>query len=261
MTSIAIHSSPNKTNRWLLIGAAVLAVLAGGLVFVALAQFDGSGNAADPAAPPDFVTVFRASRTIAPGDVISGDDIEGVSVAPDDVVYQAVTAESAVIGKVAASTMVEGQQLSEALLTTGVGVPGVTDMIPPGIQLMSIKASELQIASGLPEPGDHVNVLAAVLQDGDTTRVVTALQDVTVFSVGPDDTVVASPASGGGRPDDAEPNPDVRTVGLLLTPEQAQLLLALQARGELFLTLRALGDDSQPVVPPLELGAGAVAAP
>ena len=122
-------------------------------------------------------------------------------------------------------------------------------------------------------PGDLVDVIGLLKEsEVGVNKAVTLLQSVEVLAVaqaaqepipaasttgttGTTGTPTPSAVTGtlGERPEDVMPNPSARTVTLVVTPEQAQLLALVQAQGDLALSLRSFGDRGTSVLPESDL--------
>jgi pilus assembly protein CpaB len=264
-----------RTNRWLLIGAALLAVLAGVLVFAALTNVGGGGDdEAKPAAGGD-VTVLVAARTIKPNEKITADMFKTVSVPASQQVANPATVGSSVVGKVARTEIIEGQQISLAQVSLSdkdVNL-GLAVQLPKDKVGIALGANEISLVAGFVQAGDRVNVMGVFKEtrdlpgrpDVELTRVELILQNVEVLAVAQDPvapvsavdaegTPIAQTGSAVGststRPEDVEPNPSAGSVTLALTLADAQVLAAARSQGDIFMQLRPLGEnDTQPIEP------------
>ena len=285
MSSIASGMNQERTNRWLLIGAAVLAVAAGVLVFLLLANVGGDDEGGGAISDGD-VPVLVANQTIDANTVITEEMLTARSVAEEGAVANHASETSQVVGRVTTSPIIEGQQVSLAQIggteTESVTEDGLAVVLKPGRVGFALSASEIKNVAGFVQAGDHVNVVAVFAIDDDLdgvpggggindrpyTRVETLLQNVEVLAVAQEPVDAApvpdtSTAEGEGtttddptvdtgtdpvRPDEVEPNPGAASVTVDLSLEEVHLLAAARVEGELFLSLRALGDEAaQPV--------------
>jgi Flp pilus assembly protein CpaB len=169
--------------------------------------------------------------------------------------------------------------------TESVTEDGLATVLDLGRVGFTMGANEVSNVAGFVQAGDYVNVVAvyaiddsldsnpggAGINERPYTRVETLLQNVEVLAVAqlPVDAVPAPDAASTGtegdaaanvsgaaedtgsdrqRPDEIEPNPGATTVTVHLSLDEAQVMAAARAEGELFLELRALGDTgTQPV--------------
>lgn len=287
MSTIASGMNQERQNRWLLIGAAVLAVAAGLLVFLLLDNSGGGGSSS--AIEDGDVKVLVAAQTIDANTRITEEMLVERSVSDDGAVSGHVGELSAVVGRVTTSPIVEGQQVSITQIggteTESITTDGLAVVLDPGRVGFSMSANEVSNVAGFVQAGDYVNVVAVYAIDDSMdsvpgggglnelayTRVETLLQNVEVLAVAqaPVDAVPAADLSSTGtegdaaaniqgaaedtgsdrqRPDEVEPNPAATTVTVHLSLDEAQVLAGARAEGELFLELRALGDTgTQPV--------------
>lgn len=261
MSSITASANAERTNRWLLIGALVLALVAGVLVFAALSNFSSDDEKSTTDTGGGDTKVIVATQNIDANTKITDDMIEVKELSAGSLIAGAVQAddESLVVGQVTTSPVLQGEQLTARRLSS---IEGETDdslavVLATGERGFAIDVSSAAIVAGFVVPGDHVDILGVFDEGqsgGELTRVETILQDVTVLVVGQepvnstpaldaDGVVIPEDQRDPGRVDDAGPAPQARTVVFKLTPEQAQIVAAADADGELILTLRPLGEE------------------
>lgn len=258
MSSIAA-ANQERSNRWLLIGAAVLALLAGILVAVLLSNAN-SGSGAKPAAGGD-AKVLVANQTIPANKKITAAMFELQTVSTAALVVSPVSDVKVVEGQVARSDILKGEQLSYNRLGLGDTIdPSLAPKIPDGKVGFPVSVDEAGSVAGLLVPGDRVDMIVVSQEkrgDQDVTRVETVLQNVEVLAFA-QDAIASRPlldaqgtpvpsgtsTSGDTRQETNKPNPGARTVTLALTPGQVQAVAAVQDRGRVLLSLRKLGDDS-----------------
>jgi Flp pilus assembly protein CpaB len=163
MASIVAQMSPERMNRWLLIGAAAFAVLAGALVFALLANVgsDDGGGGGGAAAAGDRVSVLVATETISPGTIVTADMLELASFEQRYIVPDKVDDVSSIIGSRAAVRVLQGQQISrlQFIGEGGTDVPGITPEIPPGHFAYAVSITEVSGVAGLIVPGDRVDIV------------------------------------------------------------------------------------------------------
>src|SRR5436309_2440926 len=178
-------SSPQRTNRWLLIGAAVLALIAGIMVAVVLANTGGGGSTktiSTTGTGDQFALV--AKDTIPAGRKITQGMFERVRV--DATVPEAVSDESVAVGQVPSVEILKGEQLS--LSRIGLGSksdPTLARNIPDGMVASTIPVDQVKSISGLIVPGDHIDLIATFKEkrgEQDVTRVETVLQNVQILA-------------------------------------------------------------------------------
>jgi pilus assembly protein CpaB len=268
MSSIAAGANSERTNRWLLIGAAVLAIVTGILVFLALANFGGSSsNKSTTQAVSGDAKVLVAKQTIQPNTKVTADMFETSTVARAALVDGAVTDPAQVLGKVARTIVLKGEQLTTNRIGTvdGKAEPGFRDTIPNGRRAVSVKVTEETSVAGLLVPGDRVDIIGTFTEkqgqnqnqnQNQTVRVETVLQNVEVLafaqksldalpSLDAQGTPIATDSSAGSlgqRPTNTSPNKSAGTATLSLSPDEVQTIVAAEAKGDLTLALRAPAD-------------------
>ncbi len=186
MATVASNMNRDRTNRLLLIGAATLALIAGVLVAVVLADRGGSSSAAPPSGDQN---VLVAKSDIKAGDKLTADMFRVATFAKPDTIADALSDPQAVVGQVATVDLLKGQQLSRTLIGQVAGsklYDQLTFKLPDGMRGVALKVTEESDVAGLVIPGDRVDVVATVKEkhtDGQTyQRVHTVLQNVQVVA-------------------------------------------------------------------------------
>ena len=266
MSSIAsnVSGGAERTNRWLIIGAAVLAVVTGVLIFAALSSFGGSDSSSAKSAAKGDSSVLVANDTIAAGTKLTPEMFRVAKYGLADLVPQALTDPQAVVGQVTRVDILKGQQASATQLgqtTDDKHADQLAFKIPDGKRAMAIGVSETSAIAGLLVPGDRVDVLVTIhekqAQTGDQqfVRIQTVLQNVQVLArakqevnnvvtVGPDGKPLPSDQS---KPDLAQRPEKVNTdtpgtVTLALSPEEVQRVILAGTLGNITLSLRKFGE-------------------
>jgi pilus assembly protein CpaB len=109
--------------------------------------------------------------------------------------------------------------------------------IPKGYRVEAVQADAVSATGNLLQPGDRVDVLLTVKNVGPTTTqfAKTILQNVRVFAVNEQ-----WRPTEGNKSDESIP---AKTVSLLLTPAQAQVIYLAEAMGRIRLVLRNADDN------------------
>jgi pilus assembly protein CpaB len=280
-SGIAARTNPERTNRWLLIGAVALAVVAGILVFAALANFGGD-DATTAVAGPGDIEVLVATQTINAGTLITADMFETRTVASTaDLVPGAISDQTQAVGQVARDSILANSQLSTRhFAISGTGDDQFSVTVPPGKRAQTISVGEITSVAGLVVPGDRVDLIVTYTLPGtgdqEIIRVEPLLQDVellafaqtTLEAVAPGATddpaeVVPGDALGntGRQPSDLSPNPGAGSATLALTPEQVLQVVAAQRMGSISLSLRHPGDRDAIDVSPIFSGPAGLVPP
>lgn len=110
--------------------------------------------------------------------------------------------------------------------------------IPKGYRVVSVKVSMEASVSGLVQPGDRVDLVVCLKKNQEIPETAsrTILRDVNVFAVDTE-TERRLDASGQTR--------IVRTVSLLVKPQQAEAVMLASELGQMYLTLRRPDDDHE----------------
>jgi pilus assembly protein CpaB len=233
----------------LIVAAAVFAVIAAALVFVALQnKSDSSTNST-----AGLVPVVVAASDLSQNTTLTADMLTVKTVPPDVALSGAYGRTDALIGKATRYPVSKGQQLTSSVAGTG-AVPNDKDLsyaLPPGLRAVGVEVSEVTGVGGLLLPGNSVDVIAVF--DSNTagaSKAVTLLQNIVVLAVGQEAQQPAPRAQDGttsdanGTSKDAQRQPDATTVTLAVVPSDAQLLALAQDNGKLWLSLRPSGDTN-----------------
>lgn len=141
-----------------------------------------------------------------------------------------------IIGQTTAFTIKKG----DAILTTDLASTqedsGLATVITPGMRALSLPVDKVNSFGGLLKPKDHVDILGTFQKPGEgDVETVTLLQNVAVLSVGGR---LGSGREAAGAAEERRSATRVSTVTVLVTPEEAELLVFAQDRGQLSLTMR-----------------------
>lgn len=152
-------------------------------------------------------------------------------------------------GRILRSNLYAGEPVREAHLATGDG-GFLSTVLQPGMRAVGVPVSEEMTAGGFVLPNDRVDVLHTVIRDLDgdgtaTGATRTILTNVRVLAIGQTtfggdalvvDPEAAEPTAGRGEALTG------KTATLEVATEQAEVLMAAGASGELSLALRAADD-------------------
>jgi pilus assembly protein CpaB len=209
--------------------AIVLALVFGGAAAFGVRQYAGRGAA--PAV--ETVSLVVAAANIPRGMLVSADLIKTHDYPKALVPTGAILKKEDAQERSALTTMVMGEPLLETKLSPK-GQRGLASLVKDGMRAFTITTSVAAGVAGFILPGNKVDVLmtfsGAGTNDftggGSTT---TLLQNVEILAV---DQKVEAPA------DNKVDSTNLRSVTLLVTPNQAARLSLGQTKGTLHLTLR-----------------------
>ena len=266
MARTLTQPGPERANRLIFIGALLLAIVAGVLVFVALSNF-GSNDKKATDSSASAVTVITASRDLAAGTKLTGDMLQETTLPATGVVSGAIVAKSAALGATTRVDLSKGEQFTAVKLGQSANSKLFSDVVPQGKRAAAIKVDETSFVGGLPVAGDHVDIVVIgkrdhidpLKPDKEFPTAYTLLQDVEVLSVSdtalkptaPLDVngtpVAADEANGntGIRNSKTDPAPSARSVTLAVDPDQVVLVALASESYTVYVALRPNGDKSK----------------
>jgi pilus assembly protein CpaB len=125
------------------------------------------------------------------------------------------------------------------------GVFGASSEIPEGMRIVTVPVNVTKTHSGLILPGDRVDLVVTYNvhspEHGDVQKAKTILQYIEVFAT--DNIRQSAVPNGEGKEVSA------KNISLLVTPEQVNVVKLAEKKGEISLSLRHRGDDTE-VHPP-----------
>lgn len=231
-----------------------LALGCGLVAAVGVQQVLATRDRAAPAPAVEMKAIVVAMEDIPMGDPVKITQIKledwPKSKIPEGALFKVEDAE----GRRTRTKIYKGSPILEAqLLEKGAVDAGASPWIPKGYRVVSVKVDPVSGSASMLRPSDRVDVVVhfpAMPSKGipkDYTR--TILQNVRVFAV--DDKYALT-----GDEKTQQKTLQAKTVSLLVTPEQAEILTAATELGQIRLVMRGLGDN-EPVqtkgVDPLEL--------
>jgi pilus assembly protein CpaB len=189
-----------------------------------------------------MVQIAVAKAPIAPGAMLGPDDITLTPMPGEAPPPQTFTNPGDLIGRVISAPMVPGQAFVTTLLAPKGTLAGLEALVPQGMRAVTVDVTESGAMSGLLTPGARVDVVVTNINREDQSKSVTRtiVQNLTVAAVGQR----LSPAKSDGEKE----MPVARTVTLLVTPHNAQMLDMAQSIGRIRLIMRATGDQAKDVV-------------
>ncbi len=139
-----------------------------------------------------------------------------------------------VVGQTTTFTIRKGQAILTTDLANVQSEAHLSRVVSAGMRALAIPVDKVNTFGGLLRPKDHVDVLGTFQKPGEgDVNTVTLLQNVAVLAVGS--------RLGTGRDTGSSKqrgNNRTNTVTVLVTPEEAELLVFAQDRGRLSLTMR-----------------------
>lgn len=139
-----------------------------------------------------------------------------------------------VVGRVAATSMLTGDLITEGKLAPKGAVPGITALLSPNQRAMTVKVDEASGVAGFLTPGDRVDVVVVVDKGAYNKDPIAKLlfQNLKVLGTG---------QKLENRPGDKPQI--VPTVTLEVTPDQGESLALAAQEGRISLVVRGQGDQ------------------
>lgn len=217
-----------------------LALGCGSIAAVGINQVLANRNAPVELPKGETQPILVAMADVGMGDLLNPQVVKLEAWPKDKVPPGALTKLEDVDGRRARTKLFAGEPILDAkLLGKNDQAGSPADFIPKGFRVVSVKVDEVVAAASMLKPGDRVDVLVHLRANPgsgiDETQTRTILQDIKVFAVNdifhrqsdaPDETIAA------------------KTVSLLVTPDQAELVTLATELGTIRLVMRSLGDDT-----------------
>jgi pilus assembly protein CpaB len=209
--------------------AVVFAIVFGGSAAVGVRQYVKLG----PTAQVETISVVVAAVNIPRGVLVSTDLITTNNYPKDLAPIGAILKIEDAQNRSAFTTMVKGEPLLESKLSPK-GQRGLASLVAEGMRAFTITTNVSSGVAGFILPGNKVDVLLTIATGGSNDftgggSTTTLLQNVEIMAV---DQKVEAPA------ENKIDSTNLRSVTLLVTPDQAAKLSLGQNKGTLHLTLR-----------------------
>lgn len=229
-----------KWKTWL----PLVMALALGLVAAKLAK-DFVSRSRNAAAPMETVAVVVATRDITPGEELTEKDLAIESAPVSKLPAGTINQIAAVTGRVVESRIVKGQMLLETLLTPPETHSGLQALVPQGLRALTLEINEFSGVAGHLVPGCRIDIIAT-LQDQQTQEYFTKTiaQAIPVTAVGRR-LNTGEPSEVGGV---------ARSVTLVVSPQQAELIQLTSVAAKCTLVLRGSRDRTNNLSEGLTLG-------
>jgi len=196
------------------------------------------------APPADTAPVYVAKVDIATGVLITDENTKTEQWPKDRVPAGTIAREEDLAGRRARQKIFAGEPLIEPKLLARGQVP-TDSLVPVGYRVVPVPVSSEAIHSGLVLPGSRCDVqvyIPANQGGGGEPLCKTILQDIRVFAVND----VTSTESLDPKTPDTRSIPTGKTVSLLVTPAQAQIVTLASQLGTIRLIMRSGEDKDQP---------------
>jgi len=219
----------------------VLALLFGGSAAVGVNLLRLRPGMANPKV--DTVPVVVAIADVPRGQLLTATLVKVRQVPKDQAPPGALSRVEDAINRTVKNPLFQGDTLVDAKLTPPGSSRGLSALVPKGMRAVAIRVPDVATGvAGFIQPENFVDVLLTVnqtAQNEDETggaSTTTLLQHVRILAV---DQIVDAPANNK-----VDPN-QLRSVTLLVTPDQSNMIELGQNKGTLHLSLRNQDDDSE----------------
>lgn len=215
----------------------ILALGCGLVASIGINQVMANRHAGPAPGAVETTPIFVALGEIGIGDPLTAEMLKLEEWPKEKVPVGAVSNLQDLEGRRCKQRFYPGEPILEAkLLAPGEKGQSPTDLIPKGYRVVSIRVDAVSSSSGMILPGDRVDLLVHVQENPSKgisqARTQTFLQNVKVFAV---DDLYSRENEGAVS---------AKTISLLVTPDQAELVMLAGNLGTLQLVMRSANDDS-----------------
>lgn len=215
----------------------ILALGCGLVASIGINQVMANRHAGPAQGAVETTPIFVALGEIGIGDPLTAEMLKLEEWPKEKVPVGAVSNLQDLEGRRCKQRFYPGEPILEAkLLAPGEKGQSPTDLIPKGYRVVSIRVDAVSSSSGMILPGDRVDLLVHVQENPSKgisqARTQTFLQNVKVFAV---DDLYSRENEGAVS---------AKTISLLVTPDQAELVMLAGNLGTLQLVMRSANDDS-----------------
>lgn len=176
--------------------------------------------------------VVVAASTIPENVIITAEMLSIVSLPADAVHGDSAKTIEEVVSFLSKSEIIAGEQVLKSRVVTDLSSGSLAYRIPEGLRAMTISSNEISGVAGFIAVGDSVDILVSytdVAALGEGLQVTTQFQNIEVLAKGP-----ALSGTTGGQTDTGVSS----SLTLLVTPEEAQMIVYAASSGSINMTLR-----------------------
>ncbi len=218
----------------------LLALGCGLVASIGIVQVMGKTDKGPKTKGPEMSAIFVALEEIAMGDAITEKNVRLEDWPKSKIPEGALSRIGDIQGRRVREKVYKGMPiLASQLLGKGEDAGGAMGLIPRGFRAVPVKVDAVSGAASMIRPGDRVDVLVHLTANPAKGITKTCskifLQNVRVFAV--DDKFFIAPDE-----QDAKKSITAKTVSLLLTPAQVEMLTAAAEVGTIRIVMRGLGD-------------------
>lgn len=206
-----------------------------GLAAAKVASDTVARNRGAARAEGNTIKVVVAKGPVSPGQELTADLLTLGPISAAATPAGAFTDPAAIVGRVTATALFEGQPVMATLLTPAGTAAGLAALVPNGMRALTVEVNETSGVAGMILPGSRVDVVCTLNgASRHETIACTIVQDVLVQAVG-------QRMTAARNTDEKEPAP-VRSVTLIATPRDAEAIELASSTGRTRLVLRGAND-------------------
>lgn len=212
---------------------ALIFVLAGAVIFGLIAAVSVSRYVTGSEKQMSRIIVAKVEVPL--GEKITADQLSSVQLPSEAVPDGAFASPDQVIGRVSSTRIGAREPMTATRLAPVGAMAGLSGLIPAGYRAVTVRVDDEAGIAGFLYPGTIVDVVAVINPVGPNTQPISkiVLQNIKVL---------ASGSELDQRQNGREPE-NVKTVTLLVTPDQAESLTLSSTEGRLRLALRSTTDQ------------------
>lgn len=216
----------------------LLALGCGLVASIGITQVISTKNSNQIPTNGEMTTIFVALEDLPMGDMVTAESLKLEEWPSDKVPPGALTNMEDVEGRRPKSKIIAGMPVLDGqLLGKGISDEGAAPHIPPGYRVVSVRVNDESGLSNMIRPRDRVDLLLYMKETPGViteTGTQTILQDIQVFAV--NDIFRIEETEG-------ETTIAAKTISLLVTPGQAEVVTLATQLGTIQLTLRSHEED------------------
>lgn len=188
--------------------------------------------------------VIVAKENIAAGTALRGDHLLANPVAESALPPGSFRDPISLNNRVVTMPVMKGQPILENMLAPEGTSKGLTAIVPDGMRAVSLEVNEVSGVAGMLVPGCRIDIVCTLSSEGGQMVARTIARNLQIVAVGKRfaDAVGSNGGKDGAKEEPADQQVPARTVTLLVTPREAQLIDLAGHTGTTRLVLRGSRD-------------------
>jgi pilus assembly protein CpaB len=182
------------------------------------------------------VAVVIAKGPIGPGTPLTPELLDVTRIPGETMPAGTAASVDSLLGRVTLAPLFDGQPVRSDYLAPKGSPAGLASLVPAGMRAVTVDVNETSSVAGLITPGSHVDLVSCLGVDNDHMVSRTVAQDIFVVAVG--QRLSAQRAEG-------EKDSGYRSITLLATPHNAELISLASNTSRCRLILRGAGDKTR----------------